>query len=304
MATVPTTWDAATATNTALTDDDLTATHINATTNSGVRSTAYKTSGKFYFEITTGATVASADTIGLLISSGTYTNYVTSKSNCMACSAGSGNIYSTNVNTGKNITTLITGGPHVVGIAVDLDARLGWFRKNAGNWNGDVAANPATGAGGVALPSSVSFSPAVGYNALNSSWIANFGATAFANAAPAEFTGGWIVEGPDVLPPQPQPSPGGSGYPGAWSSPRRKKRKRDEIEELLELIAQPAQQISQIPQIPQIPPPPAPALIDLAPKLQAAGLSPPQRKIVKRAIVTDDEDDDEEAIELLLNLLS
>jgi hypothetical protein len=107
--------------------------------------------------------------------------------------------------------------------------------------------------------------------------------------------------GYDVLPPQPQPSPG-SGYAGAWAQTTRRKRKRDEIEELIDaVLAQPAQQIPQIPQIPQ---PPSPALIELMPKMQAAGLTPPQRKIVKRAVVTDDPDDDEEAIELLLNLLS
>ena len=42
----------------------------------------------------------------------------------------------------------------------------------------------------------------------------------------------------------------------------------------------------------------------LTPKMQAVGLTPPQRRTVKRAIVTDDPDDDEEAIEILLNLLS
>ena len=35
--------------------------------------------------------------------------------------------------------------------AVDLDARLIWFRTNGGNWNNSGTADPATGAGGIDL---------------------------------------------------------------------------------------------------------------------------------------------------------
>ena len=100
-----------------------------------------------------------------------------------------------------------------------------------------------------------------------------------------------------------QPSTGG-GYTGGavYDTYRlRKKRKRDEIEELIDAIQAPAPVRTDRPTVPS---PPPPALVDLTAKMQAVGLTPPQRKIVKRAIVTDDPDDDEEAISLLLNLLS
>jgi hypothetical protein len=108
--------------------------------------------------------------------------------------------------------------------------------------------------------------------------------------------------GYDPAPPV-QPSTGG-GYAGGavYDTYRlRKKRKRDEIEELIDLVqaAPPS-----TPAVPHPAGPPPPPLVDLMPKMQAAGLTPPQRKIVKRAIVTDDPDDDDEAISLLLNLLS
>jgi hypothetical protein len=50
------------------------------------------------------------------------------------------------------ITTIQTwAGGNTLCIAVDLDARLIWFRTNGGNWNNSGTANPATGAGGVNL---------------------------------------------------------------------------------------------------------------------------------------------------------
>jgi hypothetical protein len=36
----------------------------------------------------------------------------------------------------------------VVSQAIDIGAKLGWWRLNGGNWNNSGAANPATGAGG------------------------------------------------------------------------------------------------------------------------------------------------------------
>ena len=120
-------------------------------------------------------------------------------------------------------------------------------------------------------------------------------------------SGSYALSGSDVSFPGYDPAPPvqpstGSGYAGAWSGPKRRKRKRDEIEELIDAVIQPPVPVRT--DRPTVLSPPPPALIDLMPKMQAVGLTPPQRKIVKRAIVTDDEDDDEEAIELLLNLLS
>jgi hypothetical protein len=127
--------------------------------------------------------------------------------------------------------------------------------------------------------------------------------TFFCNAGAYTLTGSAATfPGYDILPPV-QPSTGG-GYAGGavYDTYRlRKKRKRDEIEELIDAVIQaPPPRAQPF----TAPPPPPPALVDLLPKMEAVGLTPPQRKIVKRAIVSDDEDDDDEAIELLLNLLS
>jgi hypothetical protein len=48
---------------------------------------------------------------------------------------------------GSDLGTYTDGD--TVRVAVDLTARLIWFRVNSGNWNNDTAANPATGAGGI-----------------------------------------------------------------------------------------------------------------------------------------------------------
>ena len=125
--------------------------------------------------------------------------------------------------------------------------------------------------------------------------------TLFCNAGSYALTGrDAAFPGNEPLPPV-QPT-AGSGYAGAWSGPKRRKRKRDEIEELIDAVIQ--NQAPATPAVPHPAGPPPPALIDMTAKMQAVGLTPPQRKVVKRAIVSDDPDDDDEAIELLLNLLS
>lgn len=169
---------------------NLTGTH-NAidTTPTGVRSTANRASGKYYFEITVSQYNGSGDAAGIITSTGTYADMINSVRECMSVIVSSGNIWSNNTSSGKTVGPLAAGA--VLGFAIDLTARKAWARKGAGNWNGDVTHNPATGAGGVTLPATVSFAPAFGFN----SWVGdnmtgNFGATAFANAAPSGF-GNW-----------------------------------------------------------------------------------------------------------------
>ena len=84
----------------------------------------------------------------------------------------------------------------VIGIAVDFAARLAWFRvAPAGNWNGNVSADPATGvaglacgaAGGVGIPGF----PLAVLNASSESITANFGDTAFIGTVPSGFASGF-----------------------------------------------------------------------------------------------------------------
>jgi hypothetical protein len=151
---------------------------------SGARSSTINATGKYFFEVTAG-TMHLGDSIALLLSTATYFNLNNDGTNCVA-TYGSGAIWSNNANTGKSIGSTVPG--NVVGVAIDLDARKAWFRRGVGNWNGDAAANPATGANGVTVAASGSFGPAIGFTATpGDSATANFGQTAFANAAPSGF---------------------------------------------------------------------------------------------------------------------
>jgi hypothetical protein len=87
------------------------------------------------------------------------------------------------------LTPYVSG--NVVGMAIDFTAKLVWCRVGAGNWNGSPTANPAAGIGGFSI---AAYTGAVHYfvssGGTGSVATVNFGATAFANAAPAGF-GAW-----------------------------------------------------------------------------------------------------------------
>lgn len=174
--------------NVTISNGNLTATRT-ATTTAGARSSAYKTAGKFFFEITVTTTHGSNDAQGLITSIGNYDNVMGGGFNGTSTNFG-GDIYSNNTATGKTIGTVVSGD--IVGIAVNLDTRLAWFRKNAGNWYGDASANPVTGAGGVTLEAGASFAPMVGFFGGSTSVIgdvmtANFGSSPYAYARPTGF---------------------------------------------------------------------------------------------------------------------
>jgi hypothetical protein len=102
-------------------------------------------------------------------------------------------IYSNDVTTGKNLGT--TAVNDVFGFAIDLTARLAWIRRNAGTWDADGTANPATGVGGVVVEAG-SFAPAVRFSnstPVNAAVTGNFGQSAFTQTVPAGFTSGWPV---------------------------------------------------------------------------------------------------------------
>jgi hypothetical protein len=87
------------------------------------------------------------------------------------------------------LTPYVSG--NVAGMAIDFTAKLVWCRVGAGNWNGSPTANPAAGIGGFSI---ADYTGAANYfvssGGTGSVATVNFGATAFANAAPAGF-GAW-----------------------------------------------------------------------------------------------------------------
>jgi hypothetical protein len=98
----------------------------------------------------------------------------------------SGSVIWNNFATNINIAPYATGD--ILGVAVDTAASLIWFRVGSGNWNNDASADPSSGTGGISISGMT--------GALFPTWrgdvaadqaTANFGASAFANAAPAGF---------------------------------------------------------------------------------------------------------------------
>jgi hypothetical protein len=104
----------------------------------------------------------------------------------------------TSLNVGLSNSNLTATGliDRTVGVAVDLTNQLIWFRNGQTNrWNASNTANPATGAGGISFTPSSGLFP-MGSIDVNSSGdqvvVANFGASAFAWAAPSGFSS-WNV---------------------------------------------------------------------------------------------------------------
>jgi hypothetical protein len=192
-----TTFNPATATAVTLSGGNLIATH-STTANAGVSSSSFKSTGKYYFEITHQIVdvVSSGGVMGVLVSSGSVTDSPVTNANAVGPNYGSGNtiIYANATNTGKSLGAAATG--NVFAAAIDLTARLAWFRRNNGTWNGDATADPATGAGGIAFPAG-SYAPYVRFSSsgvgVGDAQTANFGATAFTGTVPSGFTPGWAV---------------------------------------------------------------------------------------------------------------
>ena len=84
---------------------------------------------------------------------------------------------------------------NILGVAVDLDAKLIWYRvAPSGNWNGSGTANPATGTGGHNIAAlSLPLYPYMGFagSAVGQVITANFGASTFSGLVPSGFTSGW-----------------------------------------------------------------------------------------------------------------
>ena len=183
--------DGALSAGVSLSPDKLTATHTSTASNVGARSSALKTVGKFYFEVTMTAVHGDSDSCGLITSIGTFTNFVNSGQQCLAIYKWSGQIYANNGSSGFSLGACTSGD--VISVAVDLATRKAWMRKNGGLWNGAALAtqNPNTGIGGVTLNATASYSPAVGFGgtntAISDAMTVNFGGTSFIYPAPTNF---------------------------------------------------------------------------------------------------------------------
>lgn len=175
------------AVNTSLSADKLTATLTSAASNSGARSTSLRTSGKFYFEATIGATHGQADAVGILTMNGTFADSPQAKN--VTADYSTTNIWSNNVYWG-NLGNWVAGDH--IGVAINLDNRKGWFRRNNGNWNNSTTDDPVANTGGVTIAPTVPFGPFVGFGGstigqVGDNITVNFGGSPFSMAQPSGF---------------------------------------------------------------------------------------------------------------------
>jgi hypothetical protein len=174
--------------------NNLTATSTSSVLN-GVRAIDKQITGKFYWEVT-ATTFGVNGGIGVASPNWTLANGLFGTAGPgTSCVANNGNIYVDGSTTGTSLGTIASGT--VVCIAVDVGARLIWYRSGAaGNWNNSASASPATGAGGIAVNSlgdGIAAYPALTIGTLSNAVTANFGDSAFTGTVPSGFTAGFTA---------------------------------------------------------------------------------------------------------------
>jgi hypothetical protein len=186
-----TNFSSATATSVVVSNSNLTATHADTTADVGARSTDYKSTGKYYFEVLVGAVHSNTDGIGITTAAATYPNMT-------AGGVNGGVVYFPIINnTYSNGSGVSLGYGAVAGdtmcFAYDADNNKLWIRKNNGQWNLSALAlqDPANNIGGVVVAGR-SMAPVVSFGsggAVNDAFTAKFGPT-FIYTPPSGF-GGW-----------------------------------------------------------------------------------------------------------------
>lgn len=156
----------------------------------GVRSIDRLRTGKYYWECT-GTTWAAAQTwIGVATARVSLSAIATSTDGCTVGHAGT--IFVGQTNSGATLGTRASGD--IIGIALDCDTQLIWFRvAPSGNWNGNAAYAPG-GSGGISLASMATMALYALCGSFTSSGdiiTANFGASAFSGTVPVGYTSGF-----------------------------------------------------------------------------------------------------------------
>lgn len=164
----------------------------------GVRATVGKTTGKYYFEINYDLGVPDTNQRQLfgIFPQSTSVNASDPSPGAVQLNSGGGEVDVNGVNVGLWCPVNIPVQGDKACIAVNFDAGLFWARLNGGNWNNNVSADPASGAGGFSI-SGLSGLLYPGLWLLNNSegvpqFTANFGASAFSFSVPSGFRQGWF----------------------------------------------------------------------------------------------------------------
>ncbi len=144
------------------------------------------TTGKHYFEVTfTSGTASGNAAVGIAPDNEPLNVQIgyEDTTGAVAVYQNSGTVYAKGATVGEAST--FNTAAKVVGVAVDADAKLVWFRTGSGNWNNASTANPSTGVGGIAYTITGEVKPAVCSDSA-SVWTGNFSGN-FANTIPAGF---------------------------------------------------------------------------------------------------------------------
>lgn len=163
----------------------------------GRSSAAIGAGDRKFWELTITALDALHDAgVGIVNASETFgdDSFLGSQSNGIGYYDGDGSVFS----AGGLIATMAAfGAGDIIGIACHGGSRL-WLRVNGGFWNNFGTDDPAIDMGGFDISAMGVLFPA--FNVRSGSQItANFGATAFAFAAPSGFTGFDSVPAPPVV---------------------------------------------------------------------------------------------------------
>lgn len=157
--------------------------------NNSVRGTTSHASGKWYLEFPTITITSGGGLVGVGDAMASLTGGATNNAIGVAPGGGIQFFASSHVNPFAGAPSL-TG--HRLGLAIDFDNGLAWFRLDGGDWNGSPTADPASGAGGF---SGAGFPDTL----FPFTWIQNSGSTTincgdspFVDPVPASFAG-WDV---------------------------------------------------------------------------------------------------------------
>jgi hypothetical protein len=135
--------------NITLTNGNLTAA-ASTTTSSAVRCTTSATTGKYYFEVTAAGTIA-ASGVGIATAAA---NLGTIHSNPLLCAfvnIANGTVFMNSTSSVGSAWGGSLAAGDIACVAVDLVNQRIWFRKNGGNWNNNVANDPAANVGGFTI---------------------------------------------------------------------------------------------------------------------------------------------------------
>ncbi len=161
-----------------------------------------KKSGKWYVEFTCVAVAGggATDGVGIVASWGIAAWMADTNASGPSSDTGMGYFINGRIARKNAVVTSVNattwGASDVLGIALDLDNKRIWWRKNTGSWIGTTGTpDPASNTNGFDITNFLSNNcrvyPAVNMAGSATKFTANFGASSFTGSVPSGFTSGW-----------------------------------------------------------------------------------------------------------------